>query len=149
MGSYAIGQCIRCLGHTLYHSAADAGMWGERGYGDGCIPYTWLSSITLLPWLSGIPPLAFPTTISSLTSPHSLSTVNSSPSTGIAPQSLNSSSQLLRLPGDQGSMNGCVKDCLSLIPCRLPQISCFTLSLECFSSDSENCLDVRIGPLLQ
>ena len=34
-------------------------------------------------------------------------------------------------------------------PCRLPQISCFTLSLECFSSDSENCLDVRIGPLLQ
>ena len=30
-------------------------------------------------------------------------------------------------------MYGCSKDC---IPFRLPQISCFTLSLECFSSDS-------------
>ena len=31
---------------------------------------------------------------------------------------------------------------------RLSQISCFTLSLKCFSSDSDNCLDVGIGPLL-
>ena len=31
------------------------------------------------------------------------------------------------------SMYGCSKDC---IPFRLPQISCFTLSLKCFSSDS-------------
>ena len=31
----------------------------------------------------------------------------------------------------------------------LPQISCFTLSLKCFSSDSDNCPDVGIGPLLQ
>ena len=31
------------------------------------------------------------------------------------------------------------KDCLILIPFRLPQISCFTLSLKCFSSDSDNC----------
>jgi len=36
-----------------------------------------------------------------------------------------------------------------LIPFRLPQISCFTLSLKCFSSDSDNCPDVGIGPLLQ
>ena len=34
-------------------------------------------------------------------------------------------------------MYGCGKDCLILIPFRLPQISCFTLSLKCFSSDSE------------
>ena len=37
----------------------------------------------------------------------------------------------LHLPGDQRSspgMYGCGKDCLILIPFRLPLISCFTLS---------------------
>ena len=66
--------------------------------------------------------------------------------------SLNSSSKLLHLLGGcipvQG-MYGCGKDCLTLIPFRLPQISCFTLSLKCFSSDSDNCPDVGIRPLLQ
>ena len=46
-------------------------------------------------------------------------------------------------------MYGCSKDRLILIPFRLPQISCFTLSLKCFSSDSDSCPDVRIRPLLQ
>ena len=46
-------------------------------------------------------------------------------------------------------MHGCSKDCLILIPFRLPQISCFTLSLKSFSSDSDNCPDVGIGPLFQ
>ena len=46
-------------------------------------------------------------------------------------------------------MYGCGKDCLILIPFRLPQISCFTLSLKCFSSDSHNCPNVGTGPLLQ
>ena len=46
-------------------------------------------------------------------------------------------------------MYGLGKDCLILIPFRLPQISCFTLSLKCFSSDSDSCPDVGIGPLLQ
>ena len=46
-------------------------------------------------------------------------------------------------------MYDCGKDCLILIPFRLPQISCFTLSLKCFSSDSDNCPDIGIGPLLQ
>ena len=32
---------------------------------------------------------------------------------------------------------------------RLSQISCFTLSLKCFSSDSDNCPAVGIRPLLQ
>ena len=40
------------------------------------------------------------------------------------------------------------KDCLILIPLRLPQISCF-ISLKCFYSDSDNCSYVEIGPLLQ
>jgi hypothetical protein len=67
-----------------------------------------------------------------------LSAVNSSPRPGIAPHSLNSSSQLLCLPGTcvpVRGMYGCSKDCLILIPFRLPLISCFTLSLKCFSSD--------------
>ena len=46
-------------------------------------------------------------------------------------------------------MYGYGKDCLILIPFRLPQISCFILSLKCFSSDSDNCPAVGIGPLLQ
>ena len=81
-----------------------------------------------------------------------LSTVNSSPCPGIVPQSLNFSSQTLSLPGDQHPVQGmyvCGKDCLILIPFRLPQISCFTLSLKHFSSDSGNCPHVWIKPLLQ
>ena len=63
-----------------------------------------------------------------------------------------SSFQSLRLPGDLHpvrGMYGCSKDCLILILVRLPQISCFTLSLKCFSCDSDNCPDVGIRPLLQ
>ena len=78
-----------------------------------------------------------------------LSTVNSSPCPWIAPQSLNSSSQPLPLPGDQHPCPGYLwlqQDCLILIPFRLPQISCFTPSLKCFSSDLDNCPDVGIGP---
>ena len=77
-----------------------------------------------------------------------LFTVNS----GIAPQSLRSTPQMLHLLGDLHSFlayESCGKDCLILIPFRLPQISCFTLSMECFSSDSDNCPDAGIGPLLQ
>ena len=45
---------------------------------------------------------------------------------------------------------GCGKECLILLPFRLPQLSCFTLSLECFSSsDSDNCPHVGIRPFLQ
>ena len=46
-------------------------------------------------------------------------------------------------------MYGCSKYCLILIPFRLPQISCFNLSLKCFFFDSDNCPAVGIGPLLQ
>ena len=81
-----------------------------------------------------------------------LSAVNSSPHFGIAPQALKSSFQPLHLPGDMcpcPGMYGCSKDCLILILFRLPQISCFTLSLKCFSSDSDNYPNVGIRPLLQ
>ena len=57
--------------------------------------------------------------------------------------------QLLCLPGacvPVWGMYVCGKDCLILIPFRLPQISCFTLRLKCFSSDSDNCRDVGTDP---
>ena len=46
-------------------------------------------------------------------------------------------------------MYGCSKNCLILTPSRLAQISCFTLSLKCFSSDPDNRPDVGIKPLFQ
>ena len=46
------------------------------------------------------------------------------------------------------SMYGCGKDYLILTSFRLPQISSFTLSLKCFSSDSDNCPTVGIRALL-
>ena len=104
----------------------------------------------MLPWLPSFPPQAFPTTVSSLTSPRSVSLQSTAAHPEIAPQSLNSSSQLLHLPGDLHlCMYGCGKDCLILIPFRLPHISYFTLSLRCFFSDSGSCPSVGIQPLLQ
>ena len=46
-------------------------------------------------------------------------------------------------------MYGCSKDCLILIPFRLPQMSCFNLTLKYFSSDLDNCPNMRIESLLQ
>ena len=60
--------------------------------------------------------------------------------------------QLLCLPGacvPVWGMYVCGKDCLILIPFRLPQISCFILSLKCFSSDWDSGPNVGITPLLQ
>ena len=154
MGSCSVVHCVRhSMGQPLYCSAADAGVWGERGYGDGSTPYAWLSSIALLPWLPGFPPLAFPTTISSLTSPQS---VSPEPTAALALGPLHTPQT--PAPGFctfQGTlipvwgMYGCGKDCLILIPLRLPQIRCFTLSLKCFFSDSDNCPNMGIGPPLQ
>ena len=39
--------------------------------------------------------------------------------------------------------------CVILIPFMLSLVSCFTLSLKCFSPDPSNCPDVGIGSLLQ
>ena len=39
MVSYSVVQCIRHLmGQPLYCSAADADVWGEKGYADGSSP---------------------------------------------------------------------------------------------------------------
>ena len=148
MGSYSVVQCIRSLmGQPLCCSAASAGMWRERGYGVAPPP-TCDSAVS--PCLHGC--LAFhhdlPPHIPSIR----LSAVNNSPCPGIAPQSLSSISQPLPLPGDPHSCLAYVllgKNHLILIPFRLPRISYFTLSLKCFSSDSDNCPAVGIRPLLQ
>ena len=98
VGSYSVVQCFRCLMvQPLYCPAADAGMWGERlwlhplcitqhyhlAYKAAQLSSTGISH-SLLPHIPLIP----------------LSTVNSSLHSGIVPQSLNSSSQPLCLPGD-------------------------------------------------
>ena len=152
MGSCFVVQCIRHLmGQPLYCSAAVTGVRGERGCGDGSTHYAGLSSIALPPRLPSFPPQAIPITISSLTflqsiSPHSTTALTlgllHTPHTPV-----------LGCYAFQGTlipvwgMYGCNKDYMILILFR-PQISCFTLSLKCFS-DSDNCPDVGIGPLLQ
>ena len=100
--SYSGVQCIRRLmGQPLYCSAADAGVWGERGFGDGSSHYR----VTQKYCFASMAAQVFSTGIS-----HSnllvhipsicLSVINSSPHPGIAPQSLNSIAQPLHLPGD-------------------------------------------------
>ena len=126
---------------------------GRRGYGDGSTPYAWLSSITLLPRLPSFPPQVFPTTTSSLTSPRFISPQSiATLSLGLLhnpwiPASSHCTFQGTCFPV-QG-MYGRGKNCLILIPFRLPQISCFTLRLQCFSSDSDSWPVVRIWPLIQ
>ena len=103
----------------------------------------------MLPWLPGFPPQAFPNLFPHIPS-ICLSADNSSPRPGIEPQSQTPAPshcpfQKTRVPARH--MYGFSKDCLT--PFRLPQISCFTLSLKRFSSDSDNCPAVGIRPLLQ
>ena len=106
----------------------------------------------MLPWLPGFLPQGFPTKSPPshpLCQPlHSLKQL----SPWIAPQSLNSSSSCCPFQGTSIPVRGkygCGKDCLILILFRLPQISCLTPSLKCLFSDSDNCPDVGIRPLLQ
>ena len=109
-------------------------------------------SIILISWLPGFPPQACPTIISSLTSPPSISPQSTAALTlallhkSYAPAPSCSASQgtCVLVWG----MNGCSKDCLILSLLRLPQISCCTLSLKCFSSDLDTCPDVGIRTLL-
>ena len=40
LGFFSVVWCLRSFkGQPLYCSAANAGVWGERGYGDGSTPY--------------------------------------------------------------------------------------------------------------
>ena len=153
MGSYSVVQCLRHLmGQPLYCSTADVGLWGERGYSDGSTTYTWLSSIALLRWLPGFPPQAF-----SSQSPPSLP-LDPSLHRQQQPSSWDHSTlPKLQLPAPVPSRGPtflsrvCMAAARSVwvFPFRLPQISCFTLRLKCFSSESDNCPDVGIGPQLQ
>ena len=103
MGSYSVVQCLRHLmGQPLYCSAALAGMWREREATVMALPATCDSAV--LPCFLGC--LVSSTGISHHNLlPHNpsicFSAVHSSSLPGIAPQSLNPSSQLLHLPGDQ------------------------------------------------
>ena len=107
----------------------------------------------MLPWLPGFPPQAFPITISFFTSSRFISPQSIAPLTlGLlytsqipAPSHCIFQGTLIPVQ----AMYDCVKDCLILIPFRLPQINCSILSLKCFSSDSDNCPDVGVRLLLQ
>ena len=107
----------------------------------------------MLPWLPGFPPQAFPTTISSLTSPPSVSPQSMAAlALGLlhnlsTPAPRHWAFQETHVPAPR--VCGCCKDCLLLIPSGPPQISCFTLRLKGFSSDSDNCPDSGIRSLLQ
>ena len=127
------------MGQPLYCLAANAGVWRAERLWWWLHPLCMIQQYHLASKAAGLSSAGI--------SQHTLllhilsiclSAVNRSPHPGIAPQPLNSRSQPL-----------CSKDCLILIPFRLPQISCFPLSLKCFSSDSDNCPGVGSGPLLQ
>ena len=108
VGSYSVVQCVRCLmGQPLYCSAAHAGMWGESWYVGRERLWGWLYPLrvtqqyrlaSMAAWLSSTG-ISHEDLILHIPSSH-LSMVNSSPRSGIAPQSLNSSSQLPHLPRD-------------------------------------------------
>ena len=143
MGPYSVVQCIRCLmGQPLYCSDANVAVCVGREALVMAPPPTRVSAVSpsMAAWLSSTD-VSHHSLLPHIPSIH-LSTVHSSPCPGIAPQSLNSSSQCCAFQGTYiavRSMYGCSKDYLIIIPCRLPQISCFTLSLKCFSSDSDSC----------
>ena len=141
------------MSQPLYCSAADAVVLGEGGYGDGSTPLHVTQQYhlaSMAAWLSSTG-ISHHDLCPHIPSIH-LSAVNSSPHPRIAPQSQTPAPSHCTFQGTcipvQG-MYGRSQDCLILIPFRLPQISCFTLSLKCFSSDSDNCPDVGIGSLLQ
>ena len=141
------------MGHPLFCSAAGAAVWGERGYCDGS---TSSHDSAVSPCFRGC--LAFF---------HRNFPPKWSPSCPLGPSPSNQQKPLpwdcstiptLQLPVAEpfrgpvspfGGMYGCDKNYLILIPFRLSQISCFTLSIKCFSFEPDNCPDVRIGPLLQ
>ena len=142
LGSSSVDHCLRHLmGHPLDCSAANAGLWGERGYGNGSTRYVWLRSITLLPWLPDFPSQAFPTTVSFTShrsiSPHWTAALTLGlPHNSWTPCPSLCTFQRTCIPV-QG-MYSCGKDCLILMPFRLPQISWFSLSLKCFFCDSDS-----------
>ena len=101
MGSYSVVQCVRRLmGQPLYCSAAMLACGARQAVVMAPSP-TCDSAVcraSMAAWLSSTG-ISHHNLLPHIPSIH-LSAVNSSPLTGIAPQSLNSSLQLLPLPGD-------------------------------------------------
>ena len=97
VGSSSVVPCLRCLmGQSLYCSAADAGSVG-REREPLCVTQQYrLASMAAQLSSTGISNHSLLPHIPSI----HLTPVNSSPCSGIAPQSPNSSSQPLHLPGD-------------------------------------------------
>ena len=132
-------------------SAVIAGVWGEREQ------WWWLHTLRvtqqyhLASRLPGFLPQAFPTVIPSLTSPRAVSLPSKAwdctPVPMLQLPAVVLSRGLASLSGVRMTAERIV--CVIFIPFRLSRISCFTLSLKCFSSVPNNCLDVEIRPLLQ
>ena len=132
-------------------SADIAGVWGEREQ------WWWLHTLRvtreyhLASGEPGFLPQAFPTVIPSLTSPRAASLPSKAwdcpPVPMLQLPAVVLSRGLESLSGVRMAAERIV--CVIFIPFRLSRISCFTLSLKCFSSVPKNCLDVEIRPLLQ
>ena len=140
------------MGQALCCSAAYAGVWGKRDYSDGFSPHVTQQYhlASMAAWLSSSG-ISYHDLLLHIPSIH-LFAINSSPCPRLfqnphtpAPYSCTFQGTCIPVQG----VYGCDKDCLILISLRLPQISCFTLCLKCFSSDSDNFPDVGIRPLLQ
>ena len=107
VGSYSVVQCIRHLmGQPLYCSAANAGIW-EREFMVMALPLHMTQQYHLASMAARLSStgISHHNLLPRIALTH-LSEVNSSPHSGIAPQSLNSSSQLLHLPGESVSLSG-------------------------------------------
>ena len=125
------------MGQRLYCSAADAGVWAERLW---CWlhPLCWTQWYRLASLAAGLSSTGISPPVSSLTSPRPLSPQSTAALTlGLLHNPQTPAPSHCTLQGTcipvQG-MYGYGKDCLILIPFRLPQISSF--SLKCFSSNS-------------
>ena len=101
VGSCSVVQCVRHLmGQPLCGSAADAGVWGKEATVKAPpLPVTQQYLLASMAAQLSSTGISHHSLLRHTPSIH-LSTVNSSPRPGIAPQTLNSSSQLLCLPGD-------------------------------------------------
>ena len=139
------------MGQSFYCSASYAGMWERKAMVMSppatCDSEVWPCFHGCLAFLHRHPP----TTVFSLTSPHSVSLQSTAAlNLGLLHSPL-TPDPAAAPPGDQCCclVYGCGKACLILFPFRRPQISCFPLSLKCFSSDSDSCPAVGIRPLPQ
>ena len=102
LGSYSVDRQVRHLmGQPLYCSATDAGSVGREGLWRWLHPLHMTQCYGLASMASQLSStgISYHNLLLHIPSIH-LSTVNSSPCPGIAPQSLNSISQLLHFPGD-------------------------------------------------